>query len=35
LRLRPGTAGAAAALALAGGFLVRTFIVFSPYGAGS
>jgi formate-dependent nitrite reductase membrane component NrfD len=35
LRLRPGTAGAAAALALAGGFLVRTFIVFSPYGVGS
>jgi formate-dependent nitrite reductase membrane component NrfD len=40
LRLRrdgPGTRGVAATalLALAGGFLVRTFIVFSPYGAGS
>jgi formate-dependent nitrite reductase membrane component NrfD len=35
LRLRTNTGGAAAALALTGGFLVRTFIVFSPYGATS
>jgi protein NrfD len=40
LRVREGRLGghavaAAAALALAGGFLLRTLIVFSPYGAGS
>jgi formate-dependent nitrite reductase membrane component NrfD len=40
LRLRAdwpgrGTVAAAAFLALAGGFLLRTLIVFSPYGAGS
>lgn len=35
LRLLGRRLAAAAALTLAGGFLVRTFIVFSPYGAGS
>jgi protein NrfD len=34
-RLGRQTVAAAALLALAGGFLLRTFIVFSPYGAGS
>jgi formate-dependent nitrite reductase membrane component NrfD len=35
LRLRGRRLAVAAALTLAGGFLVRTFIVFSPYGASS
>lgn len=35
LRLRNRRLAAAAALTIAGGFLVRTFIVFAPYGAGS
>jgi formate-dependent nitrite reductase membrane component NrfD len=35
LRLRGGSVAVAAALAIAGGFLLRTLIVFSPYGAGS
>ena len=34
-RLGGHAVAAAAALAIAGGFLLRTFIVFSPYGAGS
>lgn len=35
LRMRGRRLAVAAALTLAGGFLVRTFIVFSPYGASS
>lgn len=34
LRLRPGHAATAAALAIGGGFLLRTLIVFSPQGIG-